>query len=124
MARASRSERGKKPGNAADELEVLNEVGTALAAEIDLERAVQVVTDATTRLSGAAFGSFFYNVVDDKGEAYVLFTQSGAPREAFSKFPMPRNTAVFAADLSGGPSFARPTDHQGSLAVPTRHQPT
>ncbi len=31
----------------------LNEVGTAVAAELDLERAVQVVTDAATRLSGA-----------------------------------------------------------------------
>ena len=71
MARASRPKRDKKPGNAAGELEVLNEVGMAVAAEIDLERAVQVVTDAATRLSGAAFGSFFDNVVDDKGEAIV-----------------------------------------------------
>jgi len=101
MARASRPKRGKKPGNTADELELLNEVGTAVAAEIELERAVQVVTDAATRLSGAAFGSFFYNVVDDRGETYTLFTLSGAPREAFSKFPMPRNTAVFAPTFSG-----------------------
>jgi DNA-binding response OmpR family regulator len=42
----------------AEILELLNEVGTALAAEIDLERAVQVVTDAATRLSGAAFGLY------------------------------------------------------------------
>ena len=49
-------------------LETLNQVGTAVSAEIELDRAVQVVTDAATRLSGAAFGSFFYNVIDDKGE--------------------------------------------------------
>ena len=82
-------------------LELLNEVGTAVSAEIDLERAVQVVTDTATRLSGAAFGSFFYNVVDDKGESYTLYTLSGAPREAFAKFPMPRNTAVFAPTFNG-----------------------
>jgi PAS domain S-box-containing protein len=82
-------------------LELLNEVGNTVAAEIDLERAVQVVTDTATRLSGAAFGAFFYNVIDDKGESYTLYTLSGAPREAFSKFPMPRNTEVFAPTFNG-----------------------
>src|SRR6185437_9649278 len=82
-------------------LELLNEVGNTVAAELDLERAVQVVTDAATRLSGAAFGAFFYNVIDDKGESYTLYTLSGAPREAFSKFPMPRNTAVFGPTFRG-----------------------
>ena len=82
-------------------LELLNEVGNTVAAELDLERAVQVVTDAATRLSGAAFGAFFYNVIDDKGESYTLYTLSGAPREAFSKFPMPRNTKVFAPTFNG-----------------------
>ena len=81
-------------------LETLNRVGTAVAAELDLARAVQVVTDAATELSGAAFGSFFYNVLDERGEWYTLYTLSGAPREAFARFPMPRNTAVF------GPTFA------------------
>ena len=85
----------------AEILELLNEVGTAVSAEIELERAVQIVTDAATRLSGAAFGSFFYNVVDDKGESYTLYTLSGAPREAFAGFPMPRNTAVFAPTFNG-----------------------
>jgi PAS domain S-box-containing protein len=81
-------------------LDLLNKVGTAVASEFDLESAVQVVTDVATELSGAAFGSFFYNVIGEKGEAYTLYTISGVPREAFSKFPMPRNTAVF------GPTFA------------------
>jgi PAS domain S-box-containing protein len=85
----------------AEILELLNEVGTTVSAEIELERAVQIVTDTATRLSGAAFGSFFYNVVDDKGESYTLYTLSGAPREAFAKFPMPRNTAVFAPTFNG-----------------------
>jgi GAF domain-containing protein len=31
----------------------------------------------------------------------MLYTLSGAPREAFSQFPMPRNTEVFAPTFTG-----------------------
>jgi len=81
-------------------LEVLNRASSALAAETDLHELVQIVTDAGVELTGAEFGAFFYNVLDKDGEAYMLYTLSGAPAEAFSKFPMPRNTAIF------GPTFA------------------
>ncbi len=82
-------------------LELLNKVGNTVAAEIDLEKSVQIVTDIATQLSGAAFGAFFYNVINDSGESYTLYTLSGVPREAFSKFPMPRNTAVFGPTFNG-----------------------
>ena len=82
-------------------LETLNRVGQAVAAELDLERVVQIVTDAGTELSGAAFGSFFYNRLDEKGETYWLYALSGVARESFSKFPMPRNTSVFAPTFRG-----------------------
>jgi PAS domain S-box-containing protein len=81
-------------------LETLLRVAQTVAAELDLERVVQVVTDAATELSEAQFGAFFYNVLDEKGESYTLYTISGVPREKFSQFPMPRNTHVF------GPTFA------------------
>ncbi|OSI78665.1 PAS domain S-box protein [Bradyrhizobium canariense] len=82
-------------------LEVLNRAGSALAAETDLERLVQIVTDAGVALTGAEFGAFFYNVINNAGESYMLYTLSGAPIEAFSKFPMPRNTEVFAPTFLG-----------------------
>ena len=82
-------------------LATLNEVGTVLAAELDLERVVQMVTDAGVDLTGAQFGAFFYNVLDPKGESYMLYTLSGVDRAAFDKFPMPRNTAVFAPTFGG-----------------------
>jgi signal transduction histidine kinase len=85
----------------AHSLEVLNRTGALLAAELDLERIVQAVTDAATELSGAAFGAFFYNTIDERNEALALYTISGAPRSAFERFPMPRNTAIFAPTLSG-----------------------
>ncbi|MDB5446045.1 MAG: histidine kinase [Phenylobacterium sp.] len=82
-------------------LEVLNRAGSALAVETDLQRLVQIVTDAGVELTGAEFGAFFYNLLNEAGESYMLYTLSGAPLEAFSKFPMPRNTAVFAPTFSG-----------------------
>ena len=82
-------------------LEILNRAGSALAAENDLKNLVQIVTDAGVELSGAQFGAFFYNLINDAGESYMLYTLSGAPLEAFSKFPMPRNTEVFAPTFNG-----------------------
>ncbi|WP_437953222.1 ATP-binding protein [Sorangium sp. So ce296] len=82
-------------------LEVLNLTGKQLAAELDLEKLVQAVTDAATRLSGAQFGAFFYNVTNAEGKSYMLYTISGVPREHFSAFPMPRNTDVFAPTFNG-----------------------
>jgi PAS domain S-box-containing protein len=82
-------------------LEILNRAGSALALESDLNKVVQIVTDAGVALTGAEFGAFFYNVVNAKGESYMLYTLSGAPMEAFSRFPMPRNTAVFALTFNG-----------------------
>jgi len=82
-------------------LETLNRLGHTVAAELDLDEVVQSVTDAATELSGAAFGAFFYNVLDQNQESYWLYTLSGAPREAFSQFPMPRATEVFATTFNG-----------------------
>jgi hypothetical protein len=81
--------------------EVLYEVGQLVAAQSDLEHVVQTVTDAATELSGARFGAFFYNVVDENHEAYWLYTLSGVPRDAFAQFPNPRSTAVFAPTFKG-----------------------
>jgi PAS domain S-box-containing protein len=82
-------------------LEIINRTGAILASELSLERLVQTVTDAGVELSGAEFGAFFYNVIEEGDEAYRLYTLSGASREAFEKFPQPRNTAVFGPTFSG-----------------------
>ncbi|MFK2890900.1 response regulator [Dyella flagellata] len=82
-------------------LEILNRTGTVLARENNLNTIVQAVTDAGVALSGAEFGAFFYNLTNDAGERYTLYTISGVPREEFSKFPMPRNTAIFGPTFRG-----------------------
>src|SRR6185436_13910483 len=71
------------------------------ASDLDRASVVQAVTDTATELTTAEFGAFFYNAIDERGEAYTLYTISGVPREAFSKFPMPRNTAVFEPTFKG-----------------------
>ena len=82
-------------------LETLNRTAAITAAELDLDRVVQTVTDAGVALTGAEFGAFFYNVLDDQGGSYMLYTLSGVAAEAFADFPMPRNTQVFAPTFAG-----------------------
>lgn len=84
-----------------NQLEIINSIGKTISAELDLQSILQTVTDATTRLSGAQFGAFFYNAINENGEEYMLYTLSGADRSQFDKFGMPRNTAVFHATFSG-----------------------
>ncbi|HEX6143973.1 MAG TPA: GAF domain-containing protein [Geminicoccaceae bacterium] len=112
-------------------LDALHRACTAIAAELDLEKVVQLVTDAGRELTGAAFGAFFYNVVDEGGDSYLLYTLSGAPREAFAGYPMPRSTAVFGTtfrgeavvrsdDITRDPRYGRNPPYHG---MPAGHLP-
>jgi len=85
----------------ADALRTLNEVGKLISAELDLHKTVQAVTDAATALTGAKYGSFFYNVLNEEGASYMLHTLAGAPRELFEDFPMPRATDLFSPTFRG-----------------------
>ncbi len=82
-------------------VETVNHIGQLLSAELDQQKLVQAVTDAATELTGARFGSFFYNVLDAHGASYMLYTLSGVPREAFAHFPMPRATDLFGPTFRG-----------------------
>ena len=78
-----------------ESLEVLHSIGKKISANLDVHTIMQEVTDSTTALTGAHFGAFFYNNTDESGETFSLYTLSGAPREAFEKFGVPRHTGVF-----------------------------
>jgi PAS domain S-box-containing protein len=114
-----------------ERLETLNRLATTISSDLDLERIVQRVTDIATNLTGAKFGAFFYNVRHRGGEAYLLFTLSGAPREAFERFGLPRATAVFeptfhgsaivrSDDIRADPRYGRNAPHHG---MPAGHLP-
>ena len=111
--------------------EIVNRMGAAVAAEQDLEKIVQTILDGSVELTGAEFGAFFYNLVDEAGESYMLYSLSGVSRAAFADFPMPRNTAVFAPtfagegmvrsdDIRSDPRYGRNAPHQG---MPPGHLP-
>lgn len=112
-------------------LERIQQASNALSGELELQSLVQRFTDIGTEVTGAAFGAFFYNVIDDRGEKYMLYTLSGVPREAFQDFPMPRNTHVFAPTFAGegvlrlddvtrDPRYGRNDPHYG---MPEGHLP-
>lgn len=109
----------------------LNRVGMAMSGVHAREDLVQMVTDAGVELCGAGFGAFFYNVLDDAGESYMLYALSGVPRESFEGFAMPRNTAIFAPtfggertvrsdDILAEPAYGRNAPHTG---MPEGHLP-
>ena len=85
----------------AEKWEILHRTGITLSSQLDIERIVQTVTDAAVQLIGAEFGAFFYNVEKPDGGSFMLYTLSGAPREAFANFPMPRATALFGPTFRG-----------------------
>ena len=82
-------------------LELLNKTGAAIAAQLDLQNAVQIVTDAATELTGANFGVFFYRRSEAAADGAMLFTLSGADREAFSALGDPRTNPLLAPTFQG-----------------------
>ncbi|MDB5802629.1 MAG: two-component hybrid sensor and regulator [Rhodocyclales bacterium] len=82
-------------------LELLNKTGAAIASTLDLQKLLQTITDATTQLSGAQFGAFFYNTTDENGDAFLLHTLSGLSPKAFEHFGQPRATPLFGPTFRG-----------------------
>lgn len=83
-------------------LATLNAIGKTISEKLDGQSILQLVTDATTRITGADFGAFFYNSTDEHGDACLLLTLSGAPPDAFEKFGIPKNASFFHPAFSGG----------------------
>ncbi|HEX4125498.1 MAG TPA: response regulator [Tepidisphaeraceae bacterium] len=114
----------KRLGEESKVVEMINEVGRSLSAELELNKIVQLVTDATTQLTGAEFGAFFYNA-GEENESYSLYSLSGISRKRFDDLPMPSNTEVFAQtfkhrgalrieDVTADPRYGRNSPHAGT----------
>src|SRR3954454_20360028 len=100
-ARLEAEETGRRLLLEKQRAEALQRVGSAIAGRLELHEIVQLATDSARALTPAAFGAFFYNVISDAGESYMLYTLSGVERSAFERFPMPRNTEIFAPTFDG-----------------------
>ena len=113
-------------------VETLNDVGRTVAADLDLRTVVQRVTDAATDLTSAAFGAFFYNVVDARGESYMLYALSGRARRGVRRLPhAEEHGQVFAPtfagdgtvrldDVTADPRYGHNAPHHG---LPEGHLP-
>lgn len=112
-------------------LEIINSIGKSISKNMDVQVVLQLVTDATTKLTGASFGAFFYNQIDENGEALRLFTLSGANRDYFEQLGMPRNTQVFdytfkgkgvvrVKNISKDPRYGKNAPFKG---IPSGHPP-
>lgn len=121
----------RTPLKQAQERDALYRIGLLILQELDHEKIVQAVTDTATRLTNAQFGAFFYNVRNEAGESYTLYTISGVPKEHFSKFPLPRNTHLFGPTFRGerairsddillDPRYGKMPSHHG---MPPGHLP-
>lgn len=111
-------------------LALTNRLGVTLTEQLDVERIVQALTDASTEAVDAEFGSFFYarpeeERDEDGGERFGLYVLSGAPREAFSSFPPVRTTRLFTPTFKGE-GTVRVDDVQQDprfTGMPTGHLP-
>ena len=117
--------------HAAEHLRLLVETGLLLAHERSVDVIVQASLDTGLKLSGAAFGAFFYNSFSDDGSHYQLYKVSGVDPAEFSRFPMPRPTAVFgetfvhgrilrSADITQDPRYGHNAPFNG---MPPGHLP-
>ena len=115
----------------AEALQIINNFGRLLSAELDLKKLAQALTDAATSLIGAQFGAFFHHVPDGGGGSYTLYTVSGVDRRHFERLPMPRSTALLGptfrgesivrlGDVTKDPRYGQNDPHRG---VPRGHHP-
>ena len=77
-------------------LELLNAVGKKISASLDEDSILQLITEDTANITGAAVGAFVYHMVDEQGEPNKLTAVYGAPKEAFE------NTTLFTPAFTDG----------------------
>ncbi len=70
---------------AARRLQMLNSIGKAISEKLDVESILQRVTDATTQITGASLGAFFFNKTHTNGENFTLLTSTGIQKEYLEK---------------------------------------
>jgi len=70
-------------------LQILNSIGNTISSKLELKKLVQAVTDASTGISGAEFGAFYYNKGIGEKTHLVLYTMSGLPVHGLIGFNMP-----------------------------------
>ena len=83
-------------------LETVNRIGVELAAELDLERLMQSLTDAATDVSGAQYGAFFSAYPIEQRGQRPLYALSGIPDDCFADVSISRTMALFEVTFREG----------------------
>ena len=100
-----------------DELETLHRVSVLLASQLDLKTLLQAIIDATTELTEASFGAFFYR--DEADAAWQLEAVAGPARAALLNLPASHEPDFFGADFTGPDSTTpSPTAEPEQTGVP------
>jgi signal transduction histidine kinase/PAS domain-containing protein len=97
-------------------LELLNRINAELAADLDLKRMVQTVTDAGREMTHAQVGGYFHN---NAGDTFDLYTLSGAHASDFAPLPGPGATSVFAPTF-----FAQGVVRSDDILLDSRYMKT
>ena len=80
-----------------DELETLHRVSILLASKLDLKTLLQAIIDATTDLTSAQFGAFFYR--DEKDGSWRLHATAGPARAVLAELPTNFDPGLFGEDF-------------------------
>lgn len=82
--------------------ETLNRVGHLLAAELDLESIVQIVTEEGLHVTGGEAGVLFYEVDDEREEFSLQAVRAGVAAEPLARFlEDPRHAELVHSTLQG-----------------------
>ena len=90
-------------------LEVLNRTGSVLAAELDLEKVVQLVTNAGTEITGAEFGAFIRKQKNEKSHRLVVQAVSGTTSIPIDRL-IPAVNSIFSREFLRGDCIVRIAD--------------
>jgi PAS domain S-box-containing protein len=80
-------------------LETVHRLGQVLSRELDAQKLVQTVIDTAVQLTGADFGAFVLNQLDEQGKRYQVGGVSGMSSDVFSCIPLARTSDIFAITL-------------------------
>ena len=86
---------------AARRLEIVNRTGATVAAELDLARIVQIVTDAGVELTDAEIGAFVQRRPDPDDGDQRLHAVSGASRPGLADRLLQRDSRLLASTFEG-----------------------
>jgi PAS domain S-box-containing protein len=75
-------------------IETINRTGQILSADLKLHSVVQTVIDATTLLTGAQYGSFFYKITDETESGTILAAHSGPKRQVLENLELPKTSDI------------------------------